>query len=51
MKIEAQSWPYNFLASQDFPKSDQRGNVSGRLLVRDRCFTCSYILFCFYYMA
>jgi rhamnogalacturonan endolyase len=34
--IEVQSWPYSFPASEDFPKSDQRGNVSGRLLVRDR---------------
>lgn len=36
MTIEAQSWPYTFPASEDFPKSDNRGNVSGRLLVQDR---------------
>ncbi|KAI3859552.1 hypothetical protein MKX03_024006 [Papaver bracteatum] len=36
MLIEVQSWPYNFPASEDFPSSDQRGNVSGRLLVHDR---------------
>ncbi|KAK3231102.1 hypothetical protein Dsin_002983 [Dipteronia sinensis] len=35
MITEVQSWPYSFPASEDFPKSDQRGNVSGRLLVRD----------------
>ncbi|XVE55639.1 hypothetical protein DITRI_Ditri03aG0174600 [Diplodiscus trichospermus] len=36
MITEVQSWPYAFPASEDFPKSDQRGNVSGRLLVNDR---------------
>ncbi|ANM60517.1 Rhamnogalacturonate lyase family protein [Arabidopsis thaliana] len=35
-KIEEEKWPYNFTASDDFPASDQRGSVSGRLLVRDR---------------
>ncbi|KAE8057102.1 hypothetical protein FH972_013819 [Carpinus fangiana] len=35
MLIEVQSWPYSFPTSEDFPKSEQRGNVSGRLLVRD----------------
>ncbi|KAK4274202.1 hypothetical protein QN277_017464 [Acacia crassicarpa] len=37
MMTEVQSWPYFFPASEDFLKSDQRGNVSGRLLVLDRC--------------
>ncbi|XP_027356036.1 uncharacterized protein LOC113865571 isoform X3 [Abrus precatorius] len=36
MMNEVQSWPYVFPASEDFLKSDQRGNVSGRLLVLDR---------------
>ncbi|CAO2834581.1 unnamed protein product [Amaranthus hypochondriacus] len=36
MLIETESWPYSFPASQDYPTSDQRGNVSGRLLVYDR---------------
>lgn len=36
MMTEVQSWPYSFPASEDFQKSDQRGNVSGRLLVFDR---------------
>lgn len=36
MMTEVQSWPYSFPASEDFQKSDQRGNVSGRLLVLDR---------------
>ncbi|KAK9930126.1 hypothetical protein M0R45_027181 [Rubus argutus] len=36
MMTEVHSWPYNFPASEDFQKSDQRGNVSGRLLVFDR---------------
>lgn len=33
--VEVESWPYNFPASDDFPFSDQRGNVTGRFLVRD----------------
>lgn len=36
MEIEVQSWPYTFPASEDFPSWDQRGCLSGRLLVRDR---------------
>lgn len=36
MKVEIQSWPYNFPNSTDFPKSDQRGTVTGRFLVHDR---------------
>ncbi|XVF36558.1 hypothetical protein REPUB_Repub19eG0067900 [Reevesia pubescens] len=36
MTIEVEGWPYTFPASEDFPQSDQRGNVSGRLLVKDR---------------
>lgn len=36
MTSEARSWPYEFPASEDFPKARQRGSVVGRLLVRDR---------------
>ncbi|KAF7128905.1 hypothetical protein RHSIM_Rhsim10G0175400 [Rhododendron simsii] len=36
MLTETQSWPYDFPLSEDFPRADQRGTVSGRLLVRDR---------------
>ncbi|XP_047320200.1 probable rhamnogalacturonate lyase B [Impatiens glandulifera] len=36
MKTEVQSWPYTFPASIDYPKSNKRGKVSGRLLVQDR---------------
>lgn len=36
MMTEVQSWPYSFPASEDFQKSDQRGNIGGRLLVLDR---------------
>ncbi|XP_024026671.1 probable rhamnogalacturonate lyase B [Morus notabilis] len=36
MLIEVQSWPYTFLASKDFPSWDERGYLSGRLLVRDQ---------------
>ncbi|XP_050234908.1 probable rhamnogalacturonate lyase B isoform X2 [Mercurialis annua] len=35
MLTEVHSWPYSFPASEDFPSSDKRGSVSGRLLVRD----------------
>ncbi|KAL7085417.1 hypothetical protein ACP275_14G280900 [Erythranthe tilingii] len=34
---QVESWPYSFPASEDFPKSEERGNVTGRLLIRDRC--------------
>ncbi|CAN1288794.1 Rhamnogalacturonate lyase [Linum perenne] len=37
MKVEVESWPYNFPASEDFPKADQRGRISGRFLIHDRC--------------
>ncbi|KAL4604370.1 hypothetical protein ACB092_10G188900 [Castanea dentata] len=43
MMIELQSWPYSFPASEDFPKSDQRGNVSGRFLVQDRYLSNDYV--------
>ncbi|KAJ9187003.1 hypothetical protein P3X46_002503 [Hevea brasiliensis] len=43
MEIEVQSWPYSFPASEDYQKSDQRGNVSGRLLVKDRFVSDDYI--------
>ncbi|KAH7669404.1 Rhamnogalacturonan endolyase protein [Dioscorea alata] len=36
MQTEVESWPYSFPVSDDFQKSEQRGCVSGRLLVRDR---------------
>ncbi|OMO50816.1 hypothetical protein CCACVL1_30233 [Corchorus capsularis] len=43
MLTQVQSWPYNFPASEDFPKSDQRGCVSGRLQVSDRHVSDDYI--------
>ncbi|XP_021284069.1 probable rhamnogalacturonate lyase B [Herrania umbratica] len=43
MLTEVQSWPYNFPASEDFPKSEQRGGVSGRLQVSDRHVSHDYI--------
>ncbi|KAK6938055.1 Rhamnogalacturonan lyase, domain II, partial [Dillenia turbinata] len=43
MLIEVQSWPYCFPASEEFLKSDQRGNVSGRLLVQDWYICDDYI--------
>ncbi|XP_068656080.1 uncharacterized protein [Aristolochia californica] len=44
MIIEVQSWPYRFPVSQDFASSDQRGSVSGQLLVKDRYLDEDYIL-------
>ncbi|KAI4389482.1 hypothetical protein MLD38_001704 [Melastoma candidum] len=35
MMVEVAVWPYDFVASEEFPTSDQRGSVSGRLLVHD----------------
>ncbi|WRX30295.1 Rhamnogalacturonate lyase - like 2 [Theobroma cacao] len=43
MLTEVQCWPYNFPASEDFPKSEQRGCVSGRLQVSDRHVSDDYI--------
>ncbi|KAI7992960.1 Rhamnogalacturonate lyase, partial [Camellia lanceoleosa] len=43
MLVEVQSWPYSFPASEDLPSSDQRGSISGRLLVRDRYMSNDYI--------
>ncbi|CAL9104253.1 unnamed protein product, partial [Musa textilis] len=33
---QVESWPYGFPVSEDFQKRDQRGCVTGRLLVRDK---------------
>ncbi|KAL9229575.1 hypothetical protein vseg_005026 [Gypsophila vaccaria] len=35
MVEEVQKWPYSFPLSDDFPKANQRGLVTGRLLVKD----------------
>ncbi|KAG7031762.1 rhiE, partial [Cucurbita argyrosperma subsp. argyrosperma] len=43
MMTEVQSWPYSFPASDDFPKLDQRGTISGRLLVFDRYMSRDYL--------
>ncbi|KAL2512592.1 Rhamnogalacturonate lyase family protein [Abeliophyllum distichum] len=40
---EVQSWPYSFPESEDFPPSAERGNVSGRLLVKDRYISYEYV--------
>lgn len=36
-------WPYEFPQSQDFPRSAERGSISGRLLVRDRYMDKNFI--------
>lgn len=35
MIVEVESWPYNFPVSTNFPKSENRGTVSGVLLIKD----------------
>lgn len=37
MFYEVQSWPYDWPSSQDYVKADQRGDVRGRMLVKDWC--------------
>ncbi|KAG8369146.1 hypothetical protein BUALT_Bualt15G0121000 [Buddleja alternifolia] len=44
MLEQVESWPYSFPASEDFPSSAQRANVSGRLLVKDRCMSDDYMV-------
>ncbi|XP_062030220.1 probable rhamnogalacturonate lyase B [Rosa rugosa] len=44
MMTEVKSWPYEFPASTDFPTSKQRGNVSGRIRVRDSFVSHDHIL-------
>ncbi|GAV73071.1 Rhamnogal_lyase domain-containing protein [Cephalotus follicularis] len=36
MLLQVESWPYDFIKSDDFPSKEQRGSVSGQLLVHDR---------------
>ncbi|CAK9156015.1 unnamed protein product [Ilex paraguariensis] len=43
MLVETQSWPYNFPLSKDFPHADQRGTVSGRLMVQDKYVSREFI--------
>ena len=34
-KIESKAWPYDWVAGVDYPKKNERGEVSGRLVLRD----------------
>lgn len=43
MQHEVQSWPYSFPASEDFLSADQRGSVSGKLLVQDKYISDDHI--------
>ncbi|KAL5714696.1 rhamnogalacturonan endolyase [Ranunculus cassubicifolius] len=43
MMIEVESWPYSFPASEDYALLEDRGTVSGRLLVLDRYQSEDYI--------
>ncbi|KAI5403055.1 probable rhamnogalacturonate lyase B isoform X2 [Lathyrus oleraceus] len=43
MVNEVERWPYTFPASKDFLSSDQRGKVEGRLLVRDRFISDTFV--------
>jgi len=49
MQTEVDSWPYNFPLSDDYPTAEQRGSVTGRLLVRDR-YCWSLCIFVQYYL-
>lgn len=44
MFIETENWPYSFPLSENFARADQRGIVSGRLLVRDSFASQSLII-------
>lgn len=35
LKQETDKWPYDFIASEFFAKSNQRGSVKGQLSIRD----------------
>lgn len=35
MQEETEKWPYDFPSSEAYSKSDKRGSISGRLLIRD----------------
>lgn len=50
MLIETENWPYNFPLSQDFVRADQRGIVSGRLLINDRYINLLFVFWCFGFM-
>ncbi|GAV85399.1 Rhamnogal_lyase domain-containing protein [Cephalotus follicularis] len=43
MLREVQCWPYCFPASEDFPRPDQRGKVTGRLRIQDGYISDEYI--------
>lgn len=43
MMTEVQSWPYKFPASKDYPPSDERGNVKGRIQILDRYYYLTQI--------
>ena len=36
MLAEVKKWPYSFPASDDFPKANERVNVTGKLFVHDK---------------
>lgn len=46
MEKEVASWPYSFPLSEHFVKSDQRGALSGQLLVHDGY---TFLLLCFHF--
>jgi len=52
MMAEVERWPYSFVASDDYPKSEERGTARGRLLIRDRylCFLHSNFFFFFLHL-
>lgn len=50
MVREVQSWPYDFVESEDFPRAEERGTVAGQLQVLDRYFQSpNTVLITFYF--
>lgn len=47
MAEEVKSWPYDFVTSEDYPLSHQRGTIEGQLLIKDRLENFShFLIFC-----
>lgn len=48
MLLETERWPYDFPCSEDYLFADQRGRVSGRLLVREKYVNLSFYVLTLY---
>ncbi|KAL2537287.1 Rhamnogalacturonan endolyase [Forsythia ovata] len=43
MQTETQKWPYDFPSSEDFPPPNNRGTITGRLLIRDKYLSSEFV--------